>query len=95
MPHSDTENNGIEEVLHEIVRRLSSHLNGTRVMVFLIGREVFGDWVIEGGSEAHSDRIVGVVLLEQSHHGKKYCQFHVDNRILLSLRFLQCVPTID
>jgi hypothetical protein len=39
-------------------------------MVFLIGQEVFGDWVMEGGSEAHSDRFVGVILLEQSHHGK-------------------------
>jgi hypothetical protein len=39
-------------------------------MVFLIGQEVFGDWVMEGGSEAHLDRFVGVILLEQSHHGK-------------------------
>jgi hypothetical protein len=29
--------------------------------------------VMEGGSEAHSDRFVGVILLEQSHHGKQYC----------------------
>jgi hypothetical protein len=41
-------------------------------MIFLIDQEVFGDRVMEGGSEAHSDRFVGVILLE-SHHGKQYC----------------------
>jgi hypothetical protein len=125
-------------------------------MIFLIDQEVFGDRVMEGGSEAHSDRFVGVILLE-SHHGKQYChrsgsaggraavlnqqplmtlieifcwreevnggiwkvsldktkeesihensvvfartsqiwKFHVDNQILLSLRFPQCDPTTD
>jgi hypothetical protein len=43
-------------------------------MVFLMGQQVFGDWVMEGDSEARSDRFVGMILLKQSHHGKQYWQ---------------------
>jgi hypothetical protein len=76
LSHPDTKNKNmsVDEAQHELAKQLSSHFSATQLIIFLLGQEVFGDWIMEREHEAYSDRFVGMILLEQSHRGLQYWQ---------------------
>lgn len=62
----------IDERQHKLASRLSEVFEGKRMLMFMLAREVFGDWVIEGDTRPRRDRFLGMILLQREDQGRCY-----------------------